>query len=180
MGGTPPTCPSPLNLPLPVDLSRVTSILYPGQVRGDYKAHGGFRFDMSGQTTAVEVRAAMAGRVTRAARYLASGEIQYTVDIENDCGIMFRYGHLRDLPSKIQAIMDTLPPAVELALDAHHGSHGLCRRSGRHRRRAARRRQERVPRLWRLRPSAAQRDQRRCGVVGVAQQRHGALWNVLV
>lgn len=114
MGGTPPTCPSPLNLPLPVDLSRVTSILYPGQVRGDYKAHGGFRFDMSGQTTAVEVRAAMAGRVTRAARYLASGEIQYTVDIENDCGIMFRYGHLRDLPSKIQAIMDTLPPAVEL------------------------------------------------------------------
>ncbi|HWI20291.1 MAG TPA: hypothetical protein VNT81_21200 [Vicinamibacterales bacterium] len=92
----------------------MTSILYPGQVRGDYKAHGGFRFDMTGQTTAVEVRAAMAGRLTRAARYLASGEIQYTVDIENDCGIMFRYGHLRDLPAKIQAIMDTLPPAAEL------------------------------------------------------------------
>jgi len=30
-------------------MSRVTSILYPGQVRGDYKAHGGFRFDQPGQ-----------------------------------------------------------------------------------------------------------------------------------
>lgn len=114
MGGTPPACPNPVNLPLPVDFSRVTSILYPGQVRGDYKAHGGFRFDLPGQTTAVEVKAAMAGRLTRAARYLASGEIQYTVDVENDCGLMFRYGHLRDLPAKIQAVMDTLPPAVEL------------------------------------------------------------------
>lgn len=112
--GTPPSCPSPLVLPLPVEMSRVTSILYPGQVRGDYKAHGGFRFDMPGQTTAVEVRATMAGTLLRAARYLASGEIQYTFDVINDCGIMFRFGHLRDLPAKFQAIADALPAPIEL------------------------------------------------------------------
>lgn len=112
--GTPPSCANPLILPLPVDMSRVTSILYPGQVRGDYKAHGGFRFDMPGQTTAIDVRATMAGRLLRASRYLASGEIQYTFDFVNDCGIMFRFGHLRDLAPKYQAIADTLPAPVEL------------------------------------------------------------------
>ena len=39
------SCPTPL-LQTPVDLSKVTSILYPGQERGgNYKAHGGFGFD---------------------------------------------------------------------------------------------------------------------------------------
>ncbi|MFA5909909.1 MAG: hypothetical protein WC815_14110 [Vicinamibacterales bacterium] len=112
--GTPPACANPLTLPLPVEMSRVTSILYPGQVRGDYKAHGGFRFDLPGQTTAVEVRATMPATLLRAGRYLASGEIQYTFDFVNDCGIMFRFGHLRDLPPKFQAIADTLPAPVEL------------------------------------------------------------------
>jgi len=112
--GTPPVCPNPLVLPLPVDMTRVTSILYPGQVRGDYKAHGGFRFDLPGQTTAVEVRATMAGTLLRASRYLVSGEIQYTFDIVNDCGIMLRFGHLRDLPARFQAIADSLPAPIEL------------------------------------------------------------------
>lgn len=112
--GTPPSCASPLVLPLPVSMTRVTSILYPGQVRGDYKAHGGFRFDMPGQTTAVNVNATMSGKLLRAARYLATGEIQYTFDFVNDCGIMFRFGHLRDLAPKFQAIADTLPAPIEL------------------------------------------------------------------
>lgn len=112
--GTPPACANPLNMPLPVDLNRVTSILYPGQVRGDYKAHGGFRFDLPGQTTAVNVTATMAATLLRAGRYLASGEIQYTFEFVNDCGIMFRFGHLRDLAPRFQAIADTLPAPVEL------------------------------------------------------------------
>lgn len=112
--GTPPACASPLVMPLPVEMGRVTSILYPGQVRGDYKAHGGFRYDLPGQTTAVEVKTTMSARVLRAARYLASGEIQYTFDFVNDCGIMFRFGHLRDLAPKFQAIADTLPVPIEL------------------------------------------------------------------
>ena len=44
-GNSLPSCPTPL-LQTPVDLSKVTSILYPGQERGgNYKAHGGFGFD---------------------------------------------------------------------------------------------------------------------------------------
>src|ERR1043165_5691959 len=44
--GEPPPCPSPLVLDTPVDLSLVTSVLYPGQPRGPaFKPHGGFRFD---------------------------------------------------------------------------------------------------------------------------------------
>lgn len=112
--GTPPSCASPLVMPLPVSMTRVTSILYPGQVRGDYKAHGGFRFDQPGQTTAVNVNATMSGTLLRAARYLATGEIQYTFDFVNDCGIMFRFGHLRDLAPKFQAVADTLPAPIEL------------------------------------------------------------------
>lgn len=114
MGGSAPDCPNPLVLPLPVDLTRATSILYPGQVRGDYKAHGGFRFDMTGQTTAVNVTATMAAKIFRAARYLASGEIQYTFDFVNDCGIMYRFGHLRDLAPRFQALADALPAPIEL------------------------------------------------------------------
>ena len=44
-GGEPPACPEPLEIPAPVDVHRATSILYPGQTRGEYKPHGGFRFD---------------------------------------------------------------------------------------------------------------------------------------
>lgn len=112
--GTAPSCASSLVLPLPVDMSRVTSILYPGQVRGDYKAHGGFRFDQPGQTTSVNVVAPIAGTLLRASRYLASCEIQYTFDFVNDCGIMFRFGHLRDLAARFQAVADTLPAPIEL------------------------------------------------------------------
>lgn len=112
--GTPPSCANSLVLPLPVDTTRVTSILYPGQVRGDYKAHGGFRFDSPGQTTAVDVRAPIAGRLTKGARYTATGEIQYTFEVINDCGIMFRLGHLRDLAPRFQALADAFPSPAEL------------------------------------------------------------------
>lgn len=102
-------------LPLPVNLANVTSILYPGQVRGgDFKAHGGFRFDGAGQTTAVDVRATINARIHRGSRYLASGEVQYGFDFINDCGIMIRLGHLRELSPKLQAIADAFPPPVEL------------------------------------------------------------------
>ena len=48
--GNPPDC-GPVLFQNPTDLSKVTSMLYPGQYRGqintgdDYKPHGGFRFD---------------------------------------------------------------------------------------------------------------------------------------
>lgn len=107
--GTPPACPSPL-LQTPVDLSKVTSILYPGQVRGgNYKAHGGFRFDGPGQTNQVPVMAAFSGTVYRGVRYIESGVTQYLFDIINPCGLMMRFDHLLELSPKFAAIANTLP-----------------------------------------------------------------------
>lgn len=111
--GTAPACPSPFNSPLPVDLARVTSILYPGQTRGDYKPHGGFRFDLPGQTNDVMVTSPFTGTIYRGARYLVSGEVQYTFDIIMPCGFMTRLGHLRELTPKFQTIAEQLPPPVD-------------------------------------------------------------------
>lgn len=111
--GTPPACPSPLVIGTPVDLARVTSILYPGQRRNEYKAHGGFRFDGPGQTAAVTVTAPMDGTVLRGARYLEGGELQFLFDVVNSCGVLFRFDHLRELSPRFQAMADALPAAAE-------------------------------------------------------------------
>lgn len=112
--GTPQACPSPFTLGLPVDLAKVTSILYPGQTRGgEYKAHGGFRFDGPGQTNDIDVRAPFAGMLYRGARYTVNGEIQYELDVLHPCGVMFRFGHLRGLTSRFQAFVDALPAPIE-------------------------------------------------------------------
>lgn len=113
VSGAPPDCPNPL-LVTPVGLSRATSILYPGQTRGgDYKPHGGFRFDGPGQTNAEQVVSAMSGTVYRGVRYIQSGEVQYLFDIIHPCGVMLRYDHLRELSPKFAAIAAALPPATE-------------------------------------------------------------------
>jgi hypothetical protein len=105
-------CQNPL-LQAPLDLSKVTSILYPGQTRGgDYKAHGGFRLDGAGQASQVAVVSAIAGTVVRGARDTAHGVLQYGFDIINPCGVMMRIGHLLELSPKFAAIADTLPPAT--------------------------------------------------------------------
>lgn len=111
--GVPPACPSPLTLASPIDMTRPTSVLYPGQVRNEYKPHGGFRFDGAGQTNAVAVTAPMEATVTRGSRYLEGGEVQYLFDFINACGIMYRFDHLRDLSARFQAMADALPAAAE-------------------------------------------------------------------
>ena len=106
----PPTCESPLVLPLPMSLSRATSVLYPGQPRsGDYKAHGGFRFDGPGQGNDVEVFAPIDADLYRGARYLEGGIVQHTFDFINSCGIMYRLDHLLELTPILQAVANTLP-----------------------------------------------------------------------
>jgi hypothetical protein len=92
-----------------VDLSRATSILYPGQVRGQYKAHGGVRFDGPGQTTAVDVVAIMDGVIYSAARYREGGVVQYIFDFIHDCGIRYRFDHLLTLSPRFQQIAETVP-----------------------------------------------------------------------
>ena len=79
-------CPTPL-LQTPVDLSMVTSILYPGQERGgNYKAHGGFGFD-NATDNSVTVKIPLSGKITRVVRYKEMGELQYLFEFEGDCGV---------------------------------------------------------------------------------------------
>lgn len=107
----PPACSSPLGLQLPIDIKKATGILYPGQSRGgNYKPHGGFRFDKS-QNKDITVKIPLDGSLIRASRYIEGGEVQYFFIFVADCGIMYRFDHLLTLSPKFQAIANTLPAA---------------------------------------------------------------------
>jgi len=112
-GGTPPACNQPLLKISPVDMSHVTSILYPGQYRGgNYKAHGGMRFDKNSNTRET-VKLPLDATLVSGARYNESGEIQYLLDFVNDCGIAFRFDHLAVLSPAFAKLADNnLPPPM--------------------------------------------------------------------
>jgi hypothetical protein len=112
--GTPPTCGTPLVARSPVDVTQATSILYPGQVRGgNYKPHGGFRFDTKTDNTLTVVAPADA-MVVSGARYIESGEVQYLFDLQTPCGIRYRFDHLLTLSDTFQAIANTfMTPQVD-------------------------------------------------------------------
>lgn len=104
-----PDCPAQPMMKPPADVSKVTSVLYPGQTRGgNYKPHGGFRFDNSTDNV-VTVSAPIDGYLVRGGSYIAEGEVQYTFDAMNNCGVMYRVGHLRELPADLKKIADTWP-----------------------------------------------------------------------
>lgn len=106
--GTPPACPDPL-LKTPVDVSKATSVLYPGQYRGgNYKPHGGFRFD-NNKDGKIEVRLPMDGQLTSMVRYIEGGEIQYLVTFVNSCGYAYRFDHLYTLAPTFQALAEKTP-----------------------------------------------------------------------
>ena len=103
-------CPT---LQSPVDTKNVTSVLYPGQLRGgDYKVHGGFRFDGLSNNN-VTVKAPISAKLTRAGRYIEIGEVQYIFIFETDCGLTYRFDHLLTLAPKFQSVVGRLPKAVE-------------------------------------------------------------------
>ncbi len=105
-------CPSPFIFKIPINLDRATSVLYPGQIRGgNFKAHGGFRFDNS-RPDEIEVIAPYDAEVTAGARYSINEEIQYTFDFSHPCGIRYRFGHLLTLTPKFQEIADKFPLPV--------------------------------------------------------------------
>lgn len=109
--GTPPDCASPVTMRLPVDLTLVSNILYPGQIRGgDYKPHGGFIFN--GQpNNDINVTAPLDAVVVSGARYIEQGEIQYLFDFENRCGLRYRFDHLLTLTPAFEALASRLPAA---------------------------------------------------------------------
>lgn len=107
-------CPEPFIFDFPIDINKATSVLYPGQVRGgDFKAHGGFRFDNS-RPDEITVIAPIDALVVVGARYPASGEIQYTLEFEHPCGIRYRLGHILTLTPKFQAIAEKFPMPTTL------------------------------------------------------------------
>lgn len=107
--GTPPACPSPNPIKLPVDLGQVESILYPGQQRSTgYKPHGGFKM----KNVATTVKAPLDARVTEGSRYIEGGEVQYLFEFESPCGLMYRFDHLLTLSPEMQKAADKLPPAA--------------------------------------------------------------------
>lgn len=102
------SCPDPV-LQMPVDVSKVTGVLYPGQTRGSqYKPHGGFRLDGS-SNDAVEVKAPIDAKLVDGSRYIEQGEQQILLDFRSECGVNFRFDHLLTLSPKIQAEVDKLP-----------------------------------------------------------------------
>ncbi len=73
--GPPPSSAEPFGFQTPVDMSKVTAALWPGQSRGGYKNHGGFWFDSS-DADSIIVRAPVGGHLVQAARYLEGTEEQ--------------------------------------------------------------------------------------------------------
>ncbi len=87
--------------------------MYPGQIRGgDYKPHGGVRFDKL-PNNFVGVYAPMDANLYQAARHLESGEMQYSLYFINDCGIMYKLDHLRELTDKFENILGPIPTGAE-------------------------------------------------------------------
>ena len=109
--GAPPDCAVPLVLQTPVDLNVVTAALWPGQVRGGYVAHGGFRFDANDDNN-VTVRAPIGSHLVQASQYLARGEKQYLLFFSVPCGFFYRFDHVREVAPKIAEALKDLPPAT--------------------------------------------------------------------
>lgn len=106
--GTPPACPNPLVIASPVDISKVSAILYPGQPRGDaFKPHGAFRFN--NQNNEVIVTVPFDAQIVRGSRAFRNGENQYSFEFIAPCGIWYSLGHLLELTPKFLAIANRLP-----------------------------------------------------------------------
>jgi len=106
----PEDCAPPTGLAAPSDLAEATAVLYPGQTRGgDYKPHGGFRFDGKADQS-LEVRSPITGIVSRVSHYLEQGDVQYLVELVTPCGLMVRFDHIATPSPALQAVFDTLAP----------------------------------------------------------------------
>ena len=115
--GVPPVCPQPFVVQTPVDINLVTAALWPGQVRGGYVAHGGFRFDgnddgndSGNDSNNITVRAPISSHLVQASQYLESGDKQYLLFFSVPCGFFYRFDHVRVLSPKLADALGDLPP----------------------------------------------------------------------
>lgn len=111
--GKPPACPDPILSRSPVDVTRASAVMLPGQYRGThYKAHGGFRFDHQSDASA-DVYLPLNARLASMTQYLEQGQVQYILGFENPCGMQIRFDHLLTLTPEFAAIAKTLPAPTE-------------------------------------------------------------------
>jgi hypothetical protein len=111
--GSTPVCSKPLISQLPVESSKVTRVLYPGQIRGtDYKAHGGFRFDTNPDNK-ITVKLPIDANLWRGSRYIQDGEIQYMLDFIAPCGVLIRFDHLLTLDPEFMKVVNSDLPAPQ-------------------------------------------------------------------
>lgn len=106
---TPPACDDPFVIRAPVDLTKASSVLYPGQSRGgQYKPHGGFRLD--GQAyDSITITAPFDAYVIDGSRHYEGADIQYYFDFIAPCGIRYRLDHLHTLSPTMAVLADQLP-----------------------------------------------------------------------
>lgn len=102
-----PACEDPLAIGAPMDMQRATSKLYPGQVRGSFKPHGGLAIDDATDTT-VTLYAVRDAKLVDAARYIENGVEQILLDFIDPCGIMYRYDHIAKVSPEITPYIHTL------------------------------------------------------------------------
>ena len=93
----------------PVDTSLVKAILYPGQVRSEFKPHGGFIFNT--KSNAVEVKAPFDAVLVEGSRYIEGGETQYLFRFINNCGVMYAFDHILTPSEELMNIASTFPEA---------------------------------------------------------------------
>lgn len=110
----PPDCENPLVIQSPIDSTKATSVLYPGQVRGgDFKPHGGIGVDDAANNE-LAVKAIRNAYLYQGSRYIEQGAVQYMFDFIDPCGIMYRMDHLATLSPEFQKYADQLPePKVD-------------------------------------------------------------------
>ncbi len=108
-----PTCPVQPMMASPSDMGYLTLVQYPGQPRdGRYKTVGTLHFRGIANDQ-VEVKAPMDATVLRGARYKVGGEMLYSFDFVNSCGIMYRLGHLKTLTSAMEALANAFPETAD-------------------------------------------------------------------
>jgi hypothetical protein len=98
-------CNNIISLIPPVDFTKVSSLLFPGQIRGnDFKGHGGFRFDGLKDNN-VNVVMPIDAKLIRGSMYEESGEVQYMLDFISNCGVMIKFDHLLTLSPTLDKIV---------------------------------------------------------------------------
>ena len=91
-------------------MSIVTSALWPGQQRGAYVAHGGFRFDDNVDNNVI-VRAPIGSHLVQAVNYLENGEPQYLLFFTVPCGFFYRFDHVLEVSPELAEAHKNIPAA---------------------------------------------------------------------